>query len=189
LFAKANQFFSRPIAKLERVRPSFGSATKKTSGFIRHVEHELNLNSNYSHLRYSSAMDGNQRTQMVEPSASAAPNASVEKPFVLANASRRTGDTANDPSEMFRTLAQMAKGESGTIQSLACSTAFGSLDALVTRRLMELGFLPGAQLTVVGFGLLGRDPIAVKLGATKFALRRVEANKIIVAPDAPSVMA
>ena len=85
-----------------------------------------------------------------------------------------------------RTLDQLGKGEHGIVLDVNPSLAFGSLDALVTRRLWELGFLPGATISVVGFGLLKRDPIAVKIGGTKFALRRAEAQKILVTlkPDA-----
>lgn len=79
-----------------------------------------------------------------------------------------------------RTLDQLGKGEQAVVVGVNASAAFGTLDALVTRRLWELGFLAGAQISVVGFGLLSRDPIAVKIGATKFALRRAEAQKIRV---------
>ena len=79
-----------------------------------------------------------------------------------------------------RTLEQLGKGEHAIVVGVNTSLAFGSLDALVTRRLWELGFLPGAQISIVGFGLLKRDPIAVKIGSTKFALRRAEAQKILV---------
>lgn len=59
---------------------------------------------------------------------------------------------------------------------------FGGHDDQVTLRLKELGFLPGARLKVIGFGLLGRDPMAVQINGTKFALRRAEASKILVSP-------
>lgn len=78
------------------------------------------------------------------------------------------------------TLDQLGKGEHAVVVAVNTSLAFGSLDTLVTRRLWELGFLPGAAISVVGFGLLNRDPIAVKIGGTKFALRRAEALKILV---------
>ena len=79
-----------------------------------------------------------------------------------------------------RTLDQLGKGEQAIVVAINPSLAFGSLDTLVTRRLWELGFLPGAPISVVGFGLLNRDPVAVKIGGTKFALRRAEAQKILV---------
>lgn len=85
-------------------------------------------------------------------------------------------------SAPLRTLDKLNKGEQAIVAGVSPSLAFGSLDTLVTRRLWELGFLPGAVISVVGFGLLKRDPIAIKIGGTKFALRSAEAQKILVAP-------
>ena len=87
--------------------------------------------------------------------------------------------TAASPART-RGLDQLSKGEQAVVVSVEASAAFGTLDALVTRRLWELGFLAGTQISVVGFGLLSRDPIAVKIGGTKFALRRAEAQKVQV---------
>lgn len=42
-------------------------------------------------------------------------------------------------------------------------------------RLAELGFLPGEPVRVTAHGFAGRDPLAVRLGRTTFALRRHEA--------------
>lgn len=47
-------------------------------------------------------------------------------------------------------------------------------------RLGELGFLPGEQLTVLHRGPGGREPIAVQIGDTIFALRALEASCIAV---------
>lgn len=51
----------------------------------------------------------------------------------------------------------------------------------VAARLDELGFVPGATVRVVARGPLGGEPIAVQLGATRFALRRSEAERVDVA--------
>ncbi|MEO8300069.1 MAG: FeoA family protein [Burkholderiales bacterium] len=56
----------------------------------------------------------------------------------------------------------------------------GSDDA-IGQRLGELGFVPGETLRVVAHGPLGREPIAVQLGYTRFALRRSEAERVTVA--------
>lgn len=48
------------------------------------------------------------------------------------------------------------------------------------RRLAELGFLPGEKLRIVARGLMGGDPIAVRIGTGTFALRRFEAECIRV---------
>lgn len=47
-------------------------------------------------------------------------------------------------------------------------------------RLIEIGFLPGEPVRVVAHGHPGREPIAVRLGHTTFALRRHEAGFIHV---------
>lgn len=78
------------------------------------------------------------------------------------------------------TLDRLPKGAKATIVDVVGNTGFGDKDAQVTLRLKELGFLPGAGLQVIGFGLFGSDPIAVRVNGTKFGLRQVEAGKILV---------
>jgi ferrous iron transport protein A len=48
------------------------------------------------------------------------------------------------------------------------------------RRLLELGFIEGAEITVLHEGPIGRDPMAVRLKDTTVALRRREAMAIVV---------
>lgn len=79
-------------------------------------------------------------------------------------------------------LHQLPKGTHATILSIDTQHAFGLRDEQVTQRLKELGFLPGAVLKVIGFGLFGKDPIAVQINGTKFGLRRSEAEKILTTP-------
>ncbi len=75
-------------------------------------------------------------------------------------------------------LDQCRKGAEVRVVTLLSQPLFGAQDERVTLRLKELGFLPGALLKVIGFGLLGSDPLAVQVNGTKFALRRAEAAKI-----------
>ena len=77
-------------------------------------------------------------------------------------------------------LHECKKGAQLRILELLPQPLFGSQDDRVTLRLKELGFLPGASLKVIGFGLMGSDPLAVQVNGTKFALRRAEAAKIRV---------
>lgn len=77
-------------------------------------------------------------------------------------------------------LHECRKGTRVRVVELLEQPLFGAQDERVTLRLKELGFLPGAQLKVIGFGLLGSDPLAVQVNGTKFALRRAEAAKIRV---------
>lgn len=50
----------------------------------------------------------------------------------------------------------------------------------VAQRLTELGFFPGEAVTVLRRGPGGREPIAVQIGDTLFALRSLEAACIQV---------
>ena len=54
-------------------------------------------------------------------------------------------------------------------------------DELVLR-LLEIGFLPGEPVRVIAHGFPGREPVAVRLGHTTFALRRHEAALVRVQP-------
>jgi ferrous iron transport protein A len=54
----------------------------------------------------------------------------------------------------------------------------------VSRRLLELGFVPGEVLEVVEEIWPGADPMAIRLGNTTFALRRREALAVMVEPRA-----
>jgi len=51
-------------------------------------------------------------------------------------------------------------------------------------RLTEIGFVPGEAVRIVASGVPGREPLAVRLGHTTFALRRHEAALIRVVPGA-----
>jgi Fe2+ transport system protein FeoA len=57
-------------------------------------------------------------------------------------------------------------------------------------RLLEVGFLPGERVRLTACGLPGRDPLAVRVGQSTFALRRHEAALIQVAePGTPGAAA
>ena len=51
----------------------------------------------------------------------------------------------------------------------------------VARRLRELGFVAGEQVEVVACGPFGAEPLLVRVGYTRFALRRAEAARVRVA--------
>ena len=48
----------------------------------------------------------------------------------------------------------------------------------VASRLETLGFVPGTQVQVITKGIFGGDPILIQVGFTRFALRKVEADRI-----------
>ena len=49
---------------------------------------------------------------------------------------------------------------------------------LVASRLETLGFVPGPRVQVITKGIFGGDPILIQVGFTRFALRKIEAEKI-----------
>ncbi|WAH66711.1 FeoA family protein [Xanthomonas hortorum] len=50
----------------------------------------------------------------------------------------------------------------------------------IARRLRELGFVTGEEVTVLATGPVGREPLLVQVGYTRFALRRSEAARVQV---------
>jgi ferrous iron transport protein A len=86
--------------------------------------------------------------------------------------------TAGVPPVVKMSLADCKKGSKVCVTEVTNQPLFGHQDANVSLRLKELGFLPGAQIEVIGYGFLSADPLAVKVNGTKFALRRAEAAKI-----------
>jgi ferrous iron transport protein A len=87
-----------------------------------------------------------------------------------------------------RPLHQLADGARATVARVV--SASSEIDAVALRRLGELGFLPGEPVHLLRRGPGGREPLAVVVGETMFALRLVEAQCIEVegvepqAPDA-----
>lgn len=55
----------------------------------------------------------------------------------------------------------------------------GDHDA-IARRLRELGFVAGEEVEIVAAGPIGREPLLVQVGFTRFALRRSEAARVRV---------
>ena len=73
-------------------------------------------------------------------------------------------------------------GYAGVIQHLAVGGAGSALpDEELESRLIELGFVEGAKVQVLHEGIVGRDPIAVRVENVTIAVRRREAMAIIVA--------
>ena len=58
----------------------------------------------------------------------------------------------------------------------------GTQHAHTARRLGELGFIPGEPVHLLRRGPGGREPLAVQIGDTQFALRLLEAGCIEVNP-------
>jgi ferrous iron transport protein A len=79
-------------------------------------------------------------------------------------------------------LGLAKRGYSGVVQHLAADDASSALSAVeLESRLIELGFVEGAKVEVLHEGIVGRDPIAVRIENITIAVRRREAMAIIVA--------
>ena len=101
-------------------------------------------------------------------------------------------------SGVVRSLARLRKGARGVVSSLAEAAggaggagavpiaAIGDVaGATIVRRLMELGFVPGERIEVIEEVRPGGDPIAVRIGTSIFALRRREAQAVMVKLEQP----
>lgn len=75
-------------------------------------------------------------------------------------------------------LSDLPNGRLATVQGV--NAASREADAQMLHRLAELGFLPGEPVQVLRRGPGGREPLAVQIGETLFALRRVEAECVEV---------
>jgi len=90
-------------------------------------------------------------------------------------------------SEQIETKQQLPlglakRGYAGVIQHLAAGDVGSALgDVELESRLIELGFVEGAHVEVLHEGIVGGDPIAVRVQNITIAIRRREAMAIIVA--------
>jgi len=79
-------------------------------------------------------------------------------------------------------LVLAKRGYSGVIHRIAAADAGSALsDIELESRLIELGFVEGARVEILHEGIVGRDPIAVRVENITIAVRRREAMAIIVA--------
>ncbi len=80
-------------------------------------------------------------------------------------------------------VTHLAPGESGLIVQVSLDEGVDRrMGEEGVRRLLELGFVPGEQVRVIRRGFPGGDPIAVRIGTSTFALRRIEASAIKITP-------
>jgi ferrous iron transport protein A len=77
-------------------------------------------------------------------------------------------------------LGTLARGAAGLVAGIRVA-ADGVLSALeMERRLLEMGFVEGTPVELLHHGWIGGDPIAVRVGDHRVALRRQEANAVLV---------
>ena len=74
-----------------------------------------------------------------------------------------------------KTLSALAVGEEGKVSFLFC-------DGSIRRRFLDVGLVPGTIVLCVGQSPLG-DPKAYVIRGKTIAIRKSDANKIIIAND------
>ena len=82
-------------------------------------------------------------------------------------------------------LTSLNKNESGIIRKIdesQMSKKTGAEVGDLEARLLEMGFIEGVMLTVLHFGIWGRDPIALRINNSNsiIALRKNEASTIFL---------
>ena len=84
-------------------------------------------------------------------------------------------------------LATLRRGARATVVAVGddAQSLGEEAESTVSRRLLELGFVAGEAVEVVAEVWPGRDPFAVRVGNTTFAIRRREAAAVIVRPAPP----
>ncbi len=79
-------------------------------------------------------------------------------------------------------LGRTAKGFRGRVVRVGSATTDAAA-AELERRLIEIGFVEGARIQVLHEGFLGGDPIAVRVDDTTVAVRRRDAQLVLVDPE------
>jgi ferrous iron transport protein A len=92
------------------------------------------------------------------------------------------------PSARTVALATLRKGERGVVRQVLeidSGQVGDQLGASIGRRLVEIGFVPGERVQIIEMAWPGGDPMAVRVGSTVFALRRREAEAVLVERAGP----
>jgi ferrous iron transport protein A len=85
-------------------------------------------------------------------------------------------------------LADLHKGDRGVVRQVLeidAGVVGDQQGASIGRRLVEIGFVPGEKIQIIETVWPGGDPMAVRVGSTVFALRRREAQAVLVEVEAP----
>jgi ferrous iron transport protein A len=86
---------------------------------------------------------------------------------------------SNSSTAVTTTLDRMQVGESALVFDVSGKDSpKQSHLADISRRLKELGFVRGEEVTILHKGYFGGEPLAVRVGQSTFALRNFEAALI-----------
>lgn len=76
-----------------------------------------------------------------------------------------------------------------TLRDVQKNCVVGIVDVVsghpLSERLVELGFMAGEKIQVIHEAPFSRDPIVVECGGTRIALRRAEAELVLVSLSEP----
>lgn len=79
-------------------------------------------------------------------------------------------------------LGHAKRGSVGRIHAISAADCNSILaPAELESRLIEMGFVEGASVEILHEGMIGKDPIAVRVDNATVAIRRREAMAIMVA--------
>lgn len=86
----------------------------------------------------------------------------------------QTFEPAADPD--VRPLGRGGRGLRGVVVRVGAGWAEADLE----RRLLEIGFVEGARVEILHTGPIGGDPLAVRVDDMRVALRRREADAVLI---------
>jgi ferrous iron transport protein A len=90
--------------------------------------------------------------------------------------------TPSEPMTEPTCLGHAKRGFSGHIHEIRAAGCASILaPAELESRLIEMGFVEGARVEILHEGMIGNDPIAVRVDNATVAIRRREAMAIMVA--------
>jgi ferrous iron transport protein A len=84
------------------------------------------------------------------------------------------------PTGPVRSLSSLNLHETAQVQGV--DPAAGGQPGERAQQLADIGFTPGERVSVVARAWPGGDPLVVRVGQSRFALRKAEADCILVQP-------
>lgn len=75
-------------------------------------------------------------------------------------------------------LSELKVKQTAIVSKVSRNADENGLPDLIASRLETLGFVAGTHVQVITKGIFGGDPILIKIGFTRFALRKAEADKV-----------
>ncbi|QDL99134.1 FeoA family protein [Rhodopseudomonas palustris] len=95
----------------------------------------------------------------------------------MTNSPSQNGHSLNQPI----LLGNARRGDRGVVQAIDPQRGTSSLQPIeLESRLIEFGFVEGAKVEVLHEGIIGRDPIAVRVDNITIAVRRREAMAVVL---------